>query len=419
MNLEAREKTPLLPHTLEVFDQEKELDHQCESSKHRHLWALGAGVAILILILTVVVAIIHSSSHTNPDIPQISVAFIGNSMMYYNDMPRLIQKLSYNHIHQDSCLHGDASLSSILLTGNGMYQKFNTANAHIKRDIYDFGQCTVPQLLLGKDTALDEMVQQNYIESDGASSSNTMNISYLYDDGSSNPCLRNPRYLAYLNEKNTANFPPHWDYIVINDNTRNPGRNVTREEGIDILLQSYLTWIHQTGAIPVFLDTHAYFTTTRDLTDLGDIPQFTSLTYEGYRQYVAALSPHLPANQKPQIAPAGIAYLTIWEENRPLWEKLFHSDSIHASPLGSFLEACIIYYTLYGRMPEREAAIHNNMSVLWSKARVMQEQGQPPNPFPTREEAEYLFNVADRVARQKYRPRTFESFSGGDYVHNR
>lgn len=409
----SREKTPLLSRT-SPFDQEQEEPEErhrrAKKSKH-HLWALVTGGAIL--ILAVIMAIVHSFVQPIPDIPQISVAFVGNSMLYYNDMPRLLQRLSYDRIYQDSCLHGDASLNSILVTGNGMYQKFNTSNAHIKKDLYDFGQCTVPQLLLGNDPALDhEMIQisqNNTNDGSSSSTSSTTNITYLANDGS-NPCLRNPHYLAYLDKIN-AEFPTKWDYIVMNDNTRNPGRDGTRAAGIDVLLHTYLPMFHQTGAVPVFLDTHAYFTPTRDLTGLGDIPQFTSLTYEGYRQYVAALSPHLPKSQQPLIAPAGIAYLTIWEENHSLWEKLFHSDSVHASPLGSFLEACIIYYTLYGKMPAKEAAIHDNMSILWAKARVMQEFGQPRNPFPTREEGEYLYDIADRVARQGYRPSTFQSFS--------
>jgi hypothetical protein len=302
-----------------------------------------------------------------------------------------------------------------------MYNKFNTTHAQIKRDIYDFGQCTVPQLLLGKDPALDDVMmvpKRNIDSSTGTSGSGsgstatTTNINYSLRNDGTNPCLSNPHYLAYLDKMN-AKFPPHWNYIVINDNTCNPGRNETRAEGIDTLLQTYLPLLHRTGSVLVFLDTHAYYAATRDLTGLGDIPQFTWLTYQGYRQYVAALSPHLPKKQKPRIAPAGIAYLTIWEENRALWEKLFHSDSIHASPLGSFLEACVIYYTLFGSMPKRDAAIHNDMSILWTKARVMQELGQPPNPFPTREEAEYLYNVAECVVSQGYLPMTFESFSPG------
>lgn len=447
MKEEPEEKTALLPHKLYLEQQDEyennlskanDDDEEEESSSmppQHHFWAMGCCCILIGFVLAVIVSIVRAFSQTDPDVPHISVAFIGNSMLYYNDMPRLLHRLTHNRMHQDSCLHGDASLESILETGNGMYGKFNTTHARIRGDIYDFGQCTVPQLLFGKDPALDDMVmmmqQQQQSSSsmdmdmdmkqddgtDTTSATTTTNISrnaYLRDDGT-NPCLENPRYLTYLNQKNAqVPPPPKWDYIVMNDNTRNPGRSNTRAAGVDVLLRTYLPWLHQTGASLVFLDTHAYFTPARDLTGLGDIPLFTYLTYEGYRQYVSVLSPHLPEKQRPRIAPAGIAYLTIWEEDRALWEKLFHSDSVHASPLGSFLEACVIHCTIYDRMPSREVAIHEDMTILWEKARVMQEWGQPPNPFPTREEAEYLYDVADRVAHQGYRPDSFKSFIDGE-----
>lgn len=44
------------------------------------------------------------------DIEQdVSVAFIGNSMQYFNDSPRFMEALAGGRIkHQNSCLHGDA-----------------------------------------------------------------------------------------------------------------------------------------------------------------------------------------------------------------------------------------------------------------------------------------------------------------------
>jgi hypothetical protein len=50
----------------------------------------------------------------------LSVA-IGNSMQYYNDLPRFLEAISDGHIEQNSCLHGDSNLHSNLVTG-GMYQ---------------------------------------------------------------------------------------------------------------------------------------------------------------------------------------------------------------------------------------------------------------------------------------------------------
>lgn len=123
------------------------------------------------------------------------------------------------------------------------------------------------------------------------------------------------------------------------------------------------------------------------------------------------LSSRLPASQRPRIAPVGIAFLTVWEENRELWRKLYHSDHLHASPLGSFLTGCIVHHTLFGKLPRRETVLVPNLPDLWNRARVMQQADEPPNPFPNNEEAEYLYGIAQRVAVDGYRPKSFVSYA--------
>jgi len=276
-----------------------------------------AGVAIFTIM-----AIMIPSQTLQPDI---NVAFVGNSMQYYNDFPRLMEALSQGHITQDSCLHGDATIRTLLHTGNGMYPKFMTANAVIddasdyvynQMDddtsvvIHDYGACTVRQLLIGEDSRLpDEEQMENY---DDYFNPQDDDNEYYIDDGT-NPCFEDQYYMSYLDVRYAEN-PPRWDYIVINDNTRSPARNDTRQKSLAELEASYVPWLMTTGATPVFILTHAYWTSWRDMTGLEDVPTFTSLTYMGYREYVALLEQYLPPAQKPQIAPVGIAFLTVWEE---------------------------------------------------------------------------------------------------------
>ena len=262
--------------------------------------------------------------------PEISVAFVGNSMQYYNDFPRFMEALSQGHISQDSCLHGDATIRTLLHTGNGMYPKFMTANAVVddaaeyiynQMDddativIHDYGACTVRQLLIGEDSRLPDQEQmENY--DDYFDPEDDDNKNYINDG--TNPCFEDQYYMAYL-ETRYAENPPHWDYIVINDNTRSPARNNTRQRSLEELEASYVPWLKETGATPVFIVTHAYWTSWRDMTGLEDVPTFTSLTYMGYREYAALLEQYLPYNQKPRIAPVAIAFLTIWEEVSHVW----------------------------------------------------------------------------------------------------
>ena len=79
----------------------------------------------------------------------IKVAFIGNSIQYYNDFPRLMEAISGYHVTQNSCLRGGASLSTIVELGNGMMKKFNSSNAKTGSGEYDIGAPSVYDLLLG------------------------------------------------------------------------------------------------------------------------------------------------------------------------------------------------------------------------------------------------------------------------------
>ena len=234
--------------------------------------------------------------------PDIKVAFVGNSMIYYNDFPRFMESLSNGHLTQNSCLHGNANLDSILVWGNGMYKIWNSGAARVYSDdatIHDYGACTVKQLLFGYDEELEEKAAAG----DDAVYGNNDDFS-TYGDGT-NPCISDPYYLQWLDNIYAFQGTPQFDYIVLNDNTRSPARTDTRARSLEVLENVYADWIIETGATPVLLMTYGYSTPYRDMGGLDDVPKFTSLTYEGYRQYAELLESLLPAAQKPRIAPVG------------------------------------------------------------------------------------------------------------------
>lgn len=279
-------------------------------------------------IATAIIFTMMAIMFPSPDmVPDITVAFVGNSMQYYNDQPRFLEALSQGHIFQDSCLHGDATIRTLLKTGNGMYSKFRTANAVVEDAseyvynqmdddvtvvIHDYGACTVRQLLLGQDSRLPDQEQiENYDDYFNPEDDDGDNENYI-DDGT-NPCFEDAYYMDYLDARYAEN-PRQWDYLVLNDNTRSPARYDSRQRALEELESSYVPWLLETGATPVFIVTYAYWTSWRDMTGLEDVPTFTSLTYMGYREYAALLEQYLPYNQKPRIAPVGIAFLLVWEE---------------------------------------------------------------------------------------------------------
>jgi hypothetical protein len=350
---------------------------------------------------------------------QISVAFMGNSMFYFNDFPRFLEEISGYQITQESCLHGGASIASLLTEGNGMYPQFETNTSvidtyHHNQTIYDYGACTVPQLLLGWD---DRLQDPGYAQPEDKNNTSIKN-----------PCREDGNYLKYAIQKykkyttpkHHHDAPPTFDFALINDNTRNPARASTRALALETLERFHVDWFLETGITPVFLWTHAYTvnsTKTRNMTGMDDVANFTSLTYSGYKQYAQLLELYLPEAQKPRIAPVGLAYLTVYEENFDLWKTLFHCDHIHASPSGTFLQGCVIYYTLMGRMPDKNIVLRHDMASLWHRARMMQHAWEPENPFPDKKTAAYLYRIAERIMVEGHVPKSFIDYQNGEVAY--
>jgi hypothetical protein len=332
-----------------------------------------------------------------PNNTSVSAAFIGNGMQFYNDLPRLMETMSEGNVSQNSCYRFGSTLKSIPIHGNGMATYWNTSSAIIDGAsvdglaIHDFGACTVKQLLFGKDRHLEKLA---FKSKDGSHSGN--------------PCVDFPEYMDYLdNYYSKTENRPKWDFIVLSDNTHNPFHPIGRGRGISSLKAHWISWIRKSRAIPVFLDTQGYYDSTNATVD---VPTFTSITYEGYTEYAALVESYLPLSQKPRIAPLGIVYQLIWEEDYSLWLKLFHGDQAHNhnSPLGTFVQGCVIHYTLLGRMPEKKAVLKDDMSELWKYARMMQPLSDPPvDPFPNKADAEYAYNIAERVLVNKQLPKSF------------
>jgi hypothetical protein len=350
---------------------------------------------------------LSSSDSDNASYNITSIAFVGNSILYFNDFPRFFSLLSRKEnllIQQDSCLHGGATLSSLLKRGSGMYPQWQTPNALLPElyndlEIYDYGACTVRQLLLDKDLSLED---ENY-------SFETYNVSSIRNR---NPCRVDDNYRLYLLDKEqqqqlhdtSTHHKDTWDYVVLNDHTKNPARNATRQASLKSLEESYLTWLLETGATPILIWTHAYIPSNdgRDMVGLENVANFTSLTGVGIRAYRNLLRDALPDAQMPRIAPVGlgmyystnkccemtvrvttvlithhsttIAFLTIYEERPEMWKRLFHNaDHLHPSPCGTFLQACIVHWTIFGHLPDlQQFQTEESVQYLWSTARMMQ-----------------------------------------------
>lgn len=349
------------------------------------LWAaVGAGTLALLLLVG------PASGHVN-------IAFIGNSYFYVNDMPRLFEQVAGKHIFQDSCLHASGSVLNILKTGNGMYYKWQTQNAMkggieyvtSSNDVaylYDYGACSVPQLLTGQDSMLSYGNQDGHYVNDGT-----------------NPCIKDNNYLEY---ENSFHYDGKWNYVVIVDQSKRMCFDDAREEAIMAFNYTYAPLLSRAGATPVLVQPHAFWSDAVNMTGLTDIPTFTSMIMDGAKIYKKFLDKHTRLGISAKIAPVGDAYLTVWEENEELWQKLFLADGIHPSGHGSYLYAMVLHGTIYGRPPPKSRVVTDNVQDLFSLARKLHvdESG-----IPTKSEALALWKVAKKVAVNGYKPKSLKS----------
>jgi hypothetical protein len=266
------------------------------------------------------------------DDDKISIAFIGNSILYFNDCPRLVQHMlqqRFGTVVQDSCLRGGATLPSLLEKGNGMKEKFQTLPAVKPDGTHDIGSATVKILLAQK-----------------------------------------------------------WDFVVLSDHTQAPVRQKTRQATLDVLRDTYSKLFQQSGATPVFLETFAYrYPDMKGTKDLGDFVKFSERLTAGYIEYAETMTELLPETPC-RIAKAGQAFQWLFTYNKNLWEKLFSWDYFHPSPHGTWLEACCIYCAVVKEAPPILD------SQWWEAARRMQPSIEKPMPLPTERESEELRRVA-------------------------
>lgn len=349
-------------------------------------WAATATVVCAVVLTGTLLLVLPSAVLNAP----VSVAFIGNSYLFMNDVPRLMETLSSGKIRQDSCIHPSGTLVSILQSGSGVYGRWQTKNAAITEsnytELYDYGACTVIQLINGSDENL------TYYNSNGA-----------YHNDGYNPCLEDYRYLRYLRQERTR--ITSWDFVVLADMTKRMAFQYTRNQTMDSLEKYYVPLLLESGATPIVVETHAFWSEQTNMTGLESIPTFGALINEGAKQYIAVLQRNLPDQQRPILAKIGIAYLTVYKEQKDLYAKLFYRDSVHASLYGTFLLGCVLHCAIYGNTPSSSVEAH--VKDLFANARRIQG-----SEYPTQREASYLMNVAERVMLHGYVPKFFDEDYG-------
>lgn len=363
----------------------------CMSLPLAYKVALAVGGAVGILTLGLVLG-----GGGAPVFPtNVNVAFVGNSYFYVNDLPRFMESMSNGHIFQDSCLHNSASILEIIMTGNGMWNKWATSEAMIggvkfehdgKVDyLYDMGACSVPQLLTGHD---------KLVTSGDA-------LGAFVNDGE-NPCFQSDGYLQY---QESFDYRGNWDFVVITDQAKRMCLDETRAEALAAFNYTYGPILSKKRIAPVIVQPHAYISQSASDAGLSDIPTFTALVREGAYVYKKYLNQKLGWFTKAVVAPVGDAFLAVWEDDQDMYKKLFLDDGIHPSAFGTYLYGTVIYATIMGYMPKKRHAIMDNMEeVLFGTARRLQASSSQAG-FPTKDDAAYLYKIAKKVSKG-YKPKS-------------
>ena len=352
--------------------------------------AAGAAVAAVAAIALMVFGPTMASNY--------NVAFVGNAYFYVNDLPRAVEGLANGHIYQDSVIHNDVGVLELVMTGNGMWEKWATKNAMLGGKVfvnsdnetsylYDMGSCTVTQLLTGVDKMLTYQ-----------------NEAGTYADDGSNPCFEMEDYREYHQTAGRVD----WDYVVIADQSERMATKNGRSDALTAFDYTYYSILEKYDISPIIVQPHAYFDANNGVDDLT---AFTALIMEGAETYKEYLNQRLGSSKSTVIAPVGNAFLAVYEEYpTDLWKNMFMDDGVHPSAYGTYLYALIIYATITGKMPKYDEVVVEDVedSDIFAFARRLQASGSQSG-FPSETECAELYKIAKKVVKG-YTPQTLRGF---------
>lgn len=210
------------------------------------------------------------------------IAFIGNSFIYFNDLPHLVKHLLQGSIDNGSvevgaCLRGGASLVNLWQKGANMVDEVHIGG----RDMYP----TVKSLLLS---------------------------------------------------------PLGWDVVILQDYSQGPARPGARREAMHVLRNKYLPLLldMKTGTpLVVMYQTWGYLRHAKNSEEIGDFDAMTERLLQGYLKYQALLE---EGGVEVVAAAAGLAFQKAQRAVPNLWRQMYQPDDFHPRAVASFLNGAHI-----------------------------------------------------------------------------
>jgi len=173
--------------------------------------------------------------------------------------------------------------------------------------------------------------------------------------------------------------PLGWDYLVLQDQSETPGggkdsddglkRGVGQQRSIDALQSFFAPALRKANATAVFYSTwgrHDGDPVNAKCCGYSDFLSMNAATTDGYKKYSEAL-----ATAPKRIAPCGKAFELVYNLSLPkplnastLFSCLYHHNTSspvcdldgagkggHPSVLGTYLNCCVLFGTMYGKSP--------------------------------------------------------------------
>lgn len=265
----------------------------------------------------------------------VRIAFIGNSYTYYNDLPNMVMELA---AHSDTAVHIEYAYevpggSCLSYTCNGEVHQNRSATELLLRD------------------------------------------------------------------------PLGWDFVVLNDFSQAPARGDTAAISMGALQSHYAPLIAAAGAVPVIYHFWAYRVVSvsggMPSDDLGDFLEFSGKLNTGFAEYEDVLKAEIPATLR---ATTGFAWENIYHDQveqgtaKPEYDedgvfyRLFFPDDRHPSITGTYLNACVIFSTIFGQ----RCSGNPYKQLLTEVPAISKQEYLYPLDY-TAAELEYLQSVADSV----------------------
>jgi hypothetical protein len=146
---------------------------------------------------------------------------------------------------------------------------------------------------------------------------------------------------ASASDSMTALYGPHWDYVVLQEQSEIPAFAQTVGQTMYPAARTLVAKIVSVGAVPVFFMTWAH----RDGDPSYGLPDYKTMQIQIDVAYLG-----IAHELKDPVAPVGYTWFIVRQEHPEI--QMWVDDGSHPTQAGTYLAACVFYATIFHQSPE-------------------------------------------------------------------